>query len=224
VNGSITIPGLPGRFRAVVFDLDGLLVDTEPLWMRAKAALLEGHGARFDHADHVAVLGTSDAWTADYFARRLGLGPEHSEPIRLEYLELMGGFVSEGVTLRPGAREVVDAWRGAVPLGLASNTRRFLVDRIVGAAALAGCFDTVATGDEVAAPKPAPDVYLLACRRLGVSPSEALAVEDSPAGVQSAAAAAMTVVGVPSEESADLSGATLVVETLLDLLPATEPT
>jgi beta-phosphoglucomutase-like phosphatase (HAD superfamily) len=116
----------------------------------------------------------------------------------------------------------IAALRGRVPLGLASNTRRELVDLILEHAGLTGCFDAIATGDE-ARPKPEPDIYALACARLGVSPVDAVAVEDSPTGVRAAKAAGMACIAVPSDPEVDLAQADRVVPSLLDLLePRTE--
>lgn len=208
---------LPGAWRAVVLDLDGLLVDTEPLWLEAKKAVFAGHGAVFGPAEQSASLGADDVTTAILFAHRLGLPDGHVEAIRTEYLDRARQAFMAGVTARPGARELVAALSGRVPLGLASNTQRSLVDLILDRSGLAGSFDAISTGDEVT-PKPAPDVYLLACRRLGVDPASAVALEDSPAGVRAAKAAGMRCIAVPSGHGADLSHADLVIGSLLEIV------
>ncbi len=208
---------LPGRFRAVVFDLDGLLVETETIWMEAKVRLFRAHGAEFTVDDHRAVFGTSEDYTARTFLRRFGLDEGHMSAIMEEYLGTASGIFAAGVATREGATQIIGALRGRVPLGLASNTRRELVDLILERAGLDGCLDAIATGDE-ARPKPGPDIYTLACTRLGVAPADAVAIEDSPTGVRAAKAAGMTCIAVPSDPGVDLSEADRVVPSLLDLL------
>jgi HAD superfamily hydrolase (TIGR01509 family) len=208
---------LPGRFRAVVFDLDGLLVETETIWMEAKVRLFRAHGVEFSVDDHRAVFGTSEEFTAHTFLRRFGLGADQMQALIDEYLGTATTIFATGVETRPGATEIIAGLRGRAPLGLASNTRRALVDLILERAGLTGCFDAIATGDE-AQPKPAPDLYTLACARLGVAPVDAVAIEDSPTGVRAATAAGMTCIAVPSDSGVDLAEADLVVPSLLDLL------
>jgi HAD superfamily hydrolase (TIGR01509 family) len=179
--------------------------------------MYQRHDAVYGHADHLAVYGSSDEFAARYFARCFGLGAEHEEAIRIEYLELVAALLEEGVPTRPGAHELIGALRGLVPLGLATNTRRPLVDVILRRSGLAGAFDQETTGDE-GRPKPEPDIYLLVCERLGVAPENAVALEDSPFGVQAAKAAGMTCIGVPSEPTADLARADRIVASLHELL------
>jgi HAD superfamily hydrolase (TIGR01509 family) len=212
-------PVLPGRFRAVVFDLDGVLVETETIWREAKVRLFRAHGVEFTAQDHHAVLGTSEEYTARTFLGRFGLDDAHLPTIVEEYLGTASAIFSAGVETREGATQIIGALRGRVPLGLASNTRRQLVDLILERAGLAGCFDAIVTGDE-ARPKPEPDLYLRACAKLGVAPRDAVAIEDSPTGVRAARAAGMTCIGIPSDSGVDLTGANVVVRSLLDLVEA----
>lgn len=210
---------LPGPFRAVCFDLDGLLVETEGIWKEGKRLLFEEHGVAFDHADHLAVFGTSEAQAEAFFAQRLGLPPDSAPAVGQRYRDLVEGLFEAPIACRPGARELVDSLRGRVPIAVATNTRRPLAEVILRQSGLAGLFDGVATGDEVA-PKPAPDVYLAACRLLGIDPADAVGLEDSPTGVTAVKAAGMTCVAVPSDDSSDVSAADLIVPSLLDLLEA----
>ena len=156
---------LPGAFQGVVLDLDGLLVETEVIWTEAKRLLYAERGVPFSIEDHRAVLGTSEEYTAAVFARRFGLGPEHEDEIRHAYLDHATRLFAQGVPTRPGANELIAALRGRVPLGLASNTRRAIVTDTLEQSGLAGAFDVIVTGDE-ADPKPAPGIYLEACRQL----------------------------------------------------------
>lgn len=209
---------LPGRFRAAVFDCDGLLVDSEPAWGRAEARLLARRGHLCTEADRQATVGRSIDETVSVYAERLGLSGEKVPDLRSELIDLARDEFLAGLALRPGAAELVIALRPWMHLGLASNTDRPLVELALAGTTLARAFDVVVTGDDVADPKPAPDLYLLACRRLGVRPSEAIAFEDSVAGVLSAKAAGLTVVAVPQLPGLAVDVADFVVGSLADLV------
>ena len=194
---------LPGRFRAAVFDMDGLLLDTEPLWHDAERELLERHGDTFSDADLEASHGRALVDTAAVFAERLGLP---ADTIEREIGEIMLAHYVAGAPLHVGARELVDALEGRVALAVASNTSADLVRRALDAVGLSA-LGVVVSGQDLGQPKPAPDVYVAACRALGVAPADAIAFEDSPMGVQSALAAGLFVVGVPERPDVDLAAA-----------------
>ena len=210
---------LPGPFLGVCFDLDGLLVDTEDIWKEGKRLLYEEQGVPFDHSEHLAVFGTSEAQTAAYFAARFGLPADSAPAVGQRYRDLVEGLFEAPIPTRPGARELVESLRGRVPIAVATNTRRPLAEVILRQSGLAGLFDAVATGDEVP-PKPEPDVYLAACRLLGVAPSGAVGLEDSPTGIAAVKAAGMSCIAVPSDATTDMSGADLVVASLAELIEA----
>jgi HAD superfamily hydrolase (TIGR01509 family) len=214
----MVLPPLPDRYRAVVFDLDGLLLDTETLWHHAEVELFARHGAGFSWEDKMAVIGTSFAQTAHYFADRLGATPEQGEALVREMLEIMHGSLQRQVDGRPGAIELVERLRGRIPLAVASNSPRMLVDTALATARLEGVFDAVVTSDDVVHGKPAPDIYLLACERLGVAPADALALEDSPSGIAAAKAAGLACIGVPQFAESDVSAADRVIDSLEELL------
>ena len=213
----MTLP-LPELYRAVVFDMDGLLLDTEVLWQRAEEELFRRHGARFSWDDKLAVIGTSFAATSRYFAERLGRSPDEGAGLVNEMLEIMHGELQEQVEHRPGAVELVDRLRGHTRLALASNSPRRLVDTALSTARVGDAFEAIVTSDDVEHPKPAPDLYLLACERLGVAPGEALALEDSPSGVAAAKAAGLTCIAVPQFAGTDVSAADRVIDSLEELL------
>ena len=218
-GGADRIPSLPGRFRAVIFDLDGLLLDTEPGWHRAEAELLRRHGAAYTDADETATLGWSVDSTLRRYLPRLGLGDSALPDLTRELMDLARQEYAGPIPVRPGAAELVARLRGRVPLGIASNTARSLVLSALGSAPFGDAFDAVVSAEEVARPKPAPDIYLEACRRLGVEPSAAIGLEDSGSGIAAAKAAGLTVIAVPQWAVVDTSAADHVV-TSLEGLPS----
>jgi HAD superfamily hydrolase (TIGR01509 family) len=213
---------LTGRYRAVIFDMDGLLLDTETLWHEAEVELFRRHGAQFTWDDKMAVIGTSYDFTARYFADRIGRPPSDGHALVDEMVALMHERVLRQVDARPGALELVEGVRAmdGVRLGLASNSPRFLVDDALATAGLTGVFETIVTPSDVEHAKPAPDIYLRACRNLGVDPSEALALEDSASGVVAAKAAGLTCIAVPQFAETDVSAADRVIDSLEELVGA----
>ncbi len=198
--------------------MDGLLLETELLWQRAEGRLFERHGAEFTFEDKLTVMGTSAAFTGVFFARRLGLAEDQADALIREVTELMHEELQGQVDARPGAVELVRRLRGRVPLGLASNSPRFLVDAALASAGFSDAFDAVVSADDVAYHKPAPDLYLLACERLGVAPAETLALEDTASGIASAKAAGLTCIAVPQFAETDVAAADRVIDSLEELL------
>lgn len=216
VRGAPCPPGglvLPGRFRAVVFDMDGLLVATEPAWAAAEAELLARHGGVHLPEDHLETVGRSVDETVAVYARRMGLEAARISDLREELVELFLARLPAAVPM-PGAVDLVRSLAGRLPLGVASSSPRAVVREVLAAAGLDAAFDAIVTGDDVPRHKPAPDPYLEAGRRLHVDPRHAVAFEDSPLGVLAATAAGMWCVAVQHDPRIDVSAADVVLPTL----------
>ena len=202
---------------AVVFDNDGLLLDTESVWTRAEEDLFERRGLEFTPADKRELVGTSAEIAGGILERRLGEPGRAAELIE-ELNALVVAELEHGVEAMVGARELLERLRErGTPLGLVSNSPLRFVQRSIEIVGLGHHFDVILSAHEVAAPKPAPDPYLEACRRLGVEPGPSVvALEDSPTGVAAARAAGLTVIGVPSIAGIALEEAHHIAESLLD--------
>ena len=206
---------------AVVFDNDGLLLDTESVWTRAEQDLFARRGVGFTPADKMQLVGTSAEIAGRVLERRLG-EPGRAEELIEELNELVVAELEHGVEAMVGARDLLRALRErGTPIGLVSNSPIAFVRRSLEIVGFEGLFDVVLSAHEVAAPKPAPDPYLEACRRLGVEPGpDVVALEDSPTGVAAARAAGLTVIGIPSVEGVLLDEAHDLAESLLDAVVA----
>jgi HAD superfamily hydrolase (TIGR01509 family) len=201
---------------AVIFDNDGLTLDTEQAWTRAEIALFARHGSVFTDDHKREMLGSSRSAGAVKLERLLGR-PGRGPALMDELHDIVMDEVARGAPPKPGALALVAALRErGVPVGLASNSARVFVDRALGIAGMLDAFDVTVAGDEVPLPKPAPDGYLAAARALGADPAACVALEDSNTGVAAALAAGMYVVGVPSFPGVELLDAHLVVPSLED--------
>jgi HAD superfamily hydrolase (TIGR01509 family) len=205
------------RFDAIVFDNDGLLLDTEHAWTRAETVLFDRHGETFTAEHKRELIGTSVVQSAAKVERMLGL-PGRGAALMDELHELVMEELLAGVPPRPGALELLAAVRAAgIPVGLASNSARTFVDRALSVAQLAdGHFDVVLSAEDVDRPKPAPDLYLAACAALGAAPERAAALEDSQPGVVSARAAGLFVIAVPYLPDTRIEGASMAAGSLAD--------
>lgn len=210
---------LPTGIRAVVFDLDGLLFDTENLWMEEESRLLADYGVEYVADDRLATVGQTIDTSVAYYADRIGLPTSAIPALRKDLTERVRAAMVQRLQPLPGAIELVRAIASAgVPLGIASNNDKDIVLLALEVAGLADAFDVVVSAEEVERTKPAPDVYLRACAALGVAPSEALALEDSSSGITAARAAGMLVYAVPQFAETDVSAADRVLTSLEDLL------
>ncbi len=182
---------------AVIFDLDGVLLDSEQRWNEAKEALVREAGGRWrEEAPHV-MMGMSSLEWSQYLRDELGVPMERDE-INREVVRRMHESYARDLPLLPGAQDAVRALSERWPLGLASSSNREIIDRFLDLAGLDGAFRATVSSEEVARGKPAPDVYLEAARLLGARPERCVAVEDSSNGLRAAAAAGMPVIAVPN--------------------------
>jgi len=212
---------------AVVFDLDGVLLDSEEIWDRAREELAHERGGSWHDQAQRDMMGMSSTEWSRYMADVIGL-PEPPEEINREVVHRLTELYREELPAIPGAREAVERLAARWPLGLASSSNRELIDLVLELLGVQHLFTATVSSEEVARGKPAPDVYLEAARRLGVDPATAAAVEDSQNGILSAKAAGMRVIAIPNahfppDEDA-LREADVVLDSLAELTAeAVEP-
>jgi len=208
--------------RAVVFDLDGVIVESEGVWDAARRALVEERGGRWTEGATRDMLGMSSPEWSRYVHEELGVDLDPEEIAERVVAEVLARY-RRSLPLLPGAVQAVRALAARWPLGLASSSNRQVIEAVLSLAGLEECFAVTVSSEEVAAGKPAPDVYLAAASRLGVPPASAVAIEDSANGLSSARAAGMLVIAVPNREfppPADaLKQAALVLGSLAELTP-----
>jgi HAD superfamily hydrolase (TIGR01509 family) len=182
---------------AVIFDLDGVLVDSEQLWNEAKEALVRDVGGSWREDAPRTMMGMSSTEWSAYLRNELGVDRDVEE-ISREVVRRMERLYRAKLPLLPGAVEAVRSLQARWPLGLASSSNREIIDLVLQVSGLTEMFATTVSSEEVDRGKPEPDVYLEAARCLGVEPRRCVAVEDSGNGIRAAAAARMAVIAVPN--------------------------
>jgi HAD superfamily hydrolase (TIGR01509 family) len=203
-SGEEMHPGtlVPARFAAVIFDLDGVLLDTERICALAEARLCREHGFEYGPADQAATLGLDPLEASRHYARRFELSVSEAPRLEAEFERMLREEIERDTSPMPGAVDLVARLASRVRLGVASNSRRAVVELAMERAGMTSKFDAIVSVDDVAEPKPAPDPYRKACARLGVAPHQALALEDTAVGARSALAAGLECYAVTT---ADLS-------------------
>ena len=205
---------------AVVFDLDGVLLQSEEVWDAVRERYVREAGGRYDDEVQRAMMGMSAPEWSRYLHEEAGVW-EDPEDINRDVVERMLDAYRRELPLLPGAVEAVRRTAESFPLGLASSSNREVFEAVLDLAGIADCFSATVSSEEVPRGKPAPDVYLEAARRLRVEPERCAAVEDSHAGIRSAKSAGMRVVAIPNasyppdDEALELADA--VVRSLDDL-------
>jgi HAD superfamily hydrolase (TIGR01509 family) len=182
---------------AVIFDLDGVLVDTEEMWDASRREVTQEAGGHWRSEATTDMLGMSAPEWSRYMHERLGVPLDPAEINRLVVSRILERL-RKGPPVMDGALDAVARLRHAWPLGLASSANRPVIDAVLETTGLAPYFDATMSSEEVARGKPSPDVYLAAADALHVEPAAAAAIEDSANGIRSAAAAGMLVVAIPN--------------------------
>jgi HAD superfamily hydrolase (TIGR01509 family) len=182
---------------AVVFDLDGVLLQSEEVWDTVRERYVRERGGRYDDEVQRAMMGMSAPEWSRYLHDEAGV-PDEPEAINRAVVERMLAAYRRELPLVPGAVEAVRRVAEHFPLALASSSNREVFESVLELAGLRDCFRATVSSEEVARGKPAPDVYLEAARRLGIAPERCAAVEDSHAGMRSANSAGMRVVAIPN--------------------------
>jgi HAD superfamily hydrolase (TIGR01509 family) len=207
---------------AVVFDMDGVLIESEEIWDTIRETYVRERGGRYDAEVQRALMGMSSVEWSRYLHETAGV-PDEPEQINAEVVRRMLEAYRRHLPLVPGAVEAVERLAARFPLAVASSSNRPLIDAVLEIAGIAQYFKATVSSEEVPRGKPAPDVYLEAARRLGVAPERCAAVEDSHGGIRAAKAAGMFVIAFPNptyppdEES--LAQADVVIRSLDELTP-----
>ncbi|MHB8469473.1 MAG: HAD family hydrolase [Gaiellaceae bacterium] len=207
---------------AVVFDLDGVLIESEEVWDAVREAYVRERGGRYDAGIQRAMMGMSSTEWSRLLHDEAGV-PDAPAEINAEVVRRMLAAYREHLPLLPGAIDAVRRIAAHFPLGLASSSNRELIDTVLRVARLAPFFQATVSSEEVARGKPAPDVYREAARKLGIAAERCTAVEDSHGGIRAAKAAGMRVVAIPNPtyppDDEALALADVVIRSLRDLTP-----
>jgi len=207
---------------AVVFDLDGVLIQSEEIWDAVREAYVRERGGRYDDEVQRAMMGMSSTEWSRYLHDTAGV-LDDPDAINTEVVRRMLSSYESHLPLIDGAVAAVRRLAREFTLGVASSSNRPLIDAVLRVAGIADCFAATASSEEVARGKPAPDVYLEAARRLDMSPERCAAVEDSHGGIRSAKAAAMRVIAIPNTtyppDDDSLGHADVVLHSLEELTP-----
>ena len=203
-----------------MFDMDGVLIDSEPVWERVRRGFVADRGGRWPADAQDRMMGMSTAEWSAYIAADFGIGLTPRQ-VAEQVITAMAAEYEKHLPLLPGAIDAVRSVSGRWPLAVASSSPRSLIETVLSAADLGSAFAAVVSSEEVPRGKPAPDVYLAAAGRLSVSANSCAAIEDSSNGLRSAAAAGFTVVAIPRPEYPPapdaLAHARLVLSSLTDL-------
>ena len=205
---------------AIVFDLDGVLIDSEPVWEQVRRGLVAEQGGHWAADAQHKLMGMSTPEWARYLSEDLGVGLPPDQ-VAAVVIDRMAAGYREHIPLLPGAVEAVRRLAARWPLGLASSAPAVLIEAVLQAAGLRPCLQVTMSTEQVPHGKPAPDIYLAVAARLGVSPANCAAVEDSSNGLRSAAGAGLRVIAIPRPQYPPdpdaLAAARLVLPSLAEL-------
>lgn len=208
---------------AVVFDMDGVLIQSEQTWSRVRGEAVARYGGHWTDADQRNVMGDNSRQWSAYIKRTWNVPLSENDIFQEVLAAMVASYEREGLEVLPGAAEAVAALAARYPLAVASSSPRDLIAVALRVAGFAGAFRFTISSDDVAHGKPAPDVYLLAAERLGVPAARCAAIEDSTNGIRAAVAAGMTTIAVPNHDfppaDATLARAHMVLSSLHQLTP-----
>lgn len=209
---------------AVMFDMDGLLVDSEPVWDEARSMMARSVGKSWNRADHKAVMGVSTEEWVDYMIRRLDLNLP-PQTVETEIIAQMVALYERRIPFFKGASKAVALAADAFPTGLASGSPRRLIDTVTRHPALKDKFKAILSADQTGRGKPAPDVYLAAAAALAVAPEVCVCLEDSGNGILAGKSAGMRVIAIPDPRfppsTEKLAQADVILESLSQFSLAT---
>lgn len=207
---------------SVIFDLDGVLIDSERVWASAREQLVREHGGTW-HSDAArAMMGMSSPEWSRYMHQELGVAMA-PEQIAREVVRRLERSYRERLPLMPGAHDAVASLAGRWRLGLASSANRPIIELVLELADMRALFAVTVSAGEVARGKPAPEVYLEAARRLGAAPSRCAAVEDSTNGLRAAEAAGMLLIALPNPDFPPARDALCLADVIIDSLDDLRP-
>jgi HAD superfamily hydrolase (TIGR01509 family) len=211
------------KIKGLLFDLDGVLVDSEPVWERVRRELVAERGGNWAPDAQRKLMGMSTQEWARYLSEDLGVGLPPDQ-VAAQVIDRMAASYREHLPLLPGSVEAVRRLAARWPLGLASSAPAVLIETVLDSSGLRPCFQVAMSTEQVPHGKPAPDIYLAVTARLGYSPPDCAAVEDSSNGLRSAAAAGLRVIAVPRPQYPPdpdaLAATSLVLPSLAELTPA----
>lgn len=215
--------GRESAVAAVIFDLDGVIVDSEIWWHEERASWARSLGLTWSHEDSRAVMGANSKGWARIMRERMGLDPASEPEIEAEVVRRVAGRFAGGAPVIDGAVDAVRRIAADWPVAIASSAHRAVIDAALHATGLDAVIPIVVSSDDVEHGKPEPDVYLAAAARLSVAPGACLVVEDSINGIRAAMAAGMTVVLVPNASVPPAAGASDLADVVLPRLADLDP-
>ena len=204
--------------KAIVWDMDGLLIDSEPVWNAARKKMAADHGVHdWNQQDHFNVMGVSTEEWVNYMTERIGLTMPPEE-VEAAIIDAMVEMYKEGIPFRPNAVEKIQWGASLYPSCIASGSPRKLIDIVSASPLVAPYMQFTLAADEVGFGKPNPAVYLESAKRLGIAPEHCLVLEDSPNGVLAGHRAGMKVIAIPDEEMPLSDEAAAAADVILDNL------
>lgn len=203
--------------QGVLFDLDGTLIDSEPLWFEVGRTVIERHGAIWTSDSSTKLLGVNLPKIGEALQRAVGRADLSGEYLLDEVVQEISGVLRTSLTWRPGAVSLLSSLNSAgVPVGLVTASYQPIVDAVKSHLP-AGTFQATVSGNDVSQGKPHPESYLLGAKRLGVEPDRCVAIEDSPTGIASAEGAGCHVIGIPSQQPLPESPGRLILTSLEEI-------